>query len=320
MKDLIIIGSGIAGLTASIYASRYKIDHLVIGEVPGGQGTKAGIVENYPGYGSIGGVELMQKVLEQAKSYGVEILQEQIDKLAKIEGPPGGGFEVYVESKRYQAKALILALGASYCNLGVPGEKELVGKGVSYCTTCDGPLFRGKTVAVVGGGNSALSGAIHAAAFASKVYLIHRRDEFRAEPTRVEKMKQTLNIEFISSTCVKQVLGTDKVAGVVLDKPFQGSTTLNVDGVFIEIGQVPSSSLAKQLGVDLDEKNYVKVNPCMHTNIEGVCAAGDIAVVSGGFPLRQLVTASADGARAAVAVYEYLHKGGTPNPSWGSRS
>ena len=315
MYDLIIVGAGVAGMSASVYASRYKINHLIFGEMPGGQGMLAGTVENYPGYLSVPGPELMQKFIDQVRHYRVEVNQENIKGLVKIEG----GFEVKTDKGKYQAKTLILAMGASYRHLNIPGEEKFVGKGVSYCTTCDAPFFKGKTVAVIGGGDAAVTGALHVASFAQKVFIIHRRDEFRAEPTWVEKLRQNEKIEEILSTQVKQILGADKVESLVLDKPYQGSESLKVDGVFIEIGQVPSSTLVKQLGVELNEQGFVKVNPSMVTNIAGVFAAGDIAAIQGGILFRQFVTAAADGARAATGVYQYLHQGKTPTPSWGEK-
>jgi thioredoxin reductase len=265
VNDLIIVGAGVAGMTASVYASRYKINHLIFGEIPGGQGTLAGKVENYPGYVSINGPELMEKFVEQVKNYGVEIKQEKVGGLAKIEG----GFEVTTKEK-FQAKTLILAMGASYRHLNIPGEDKFVGKGVSYCT----------------------------------------------EPTWIEKMKQAGNVEEVLSNEVKEIKGIEKVESIVLKNPYQGSSELKVDGVFIEVGQVPSSALAGQLGVELDERNYVKVNPGMATNVPGVFAAGDLAAIQGGILFRQFVTAASDGARAAASVYQHLHKGTAPAPSW----
>lgn len=320
MYDLIIIGAGVAGMTASIYASRYKINHLIFGETPGGQGMLAGQVENYPGYVSIPGPELMQKMIEQVKNYGVEIRQERVEGLEGIEGKEGKKvFKVKMAKGEYQAKTLILALGASFRHLNIPGEDKFLGKGVSYCTTCDAPLFRDKVVAVVGGGDSAVTGAIHAAAFAKKVFIIHRRDEYRAEPTWVEKLRKIKRIEEVLSNEVKEIEGGERVEKVILKNPYKGSSSLKVDGVFIEAGQVPSSALAKQLEIELDERGYVKVNPGMETNVPGVFAAGDIAAIQGGILFRQFVTAASDGARAAASVYQYFHKGAVPAPSWGSK-
>ena len=300
-------------MSASIYASRYKISHLIFGETPGGQGMLAGTVENYPGYVSISGPELMKNFVNQVKHYGVEIKQEKVGGLAKIEN----GFEATTDKGKYQAKTLILAMGASFRHLNIPGEDKFLGRGVSYCTTCDIPLFRDKVVAIIGGGDSAVTGAIHASAFAKKVYIIHRRNEYRAEPVWVEKLKQSKNIEEILSTQITQISGGEKVESISLDKPYQGSQILKVDGVFIEVGQVPSSVLVGQLGVELDERSYIKVNPGMVTNIAGVFAAGDLAAIQGGILFRQFITAASDGARAAASVYQYLHKGQAPTPSWG---
>lgn len=315
--DLIIIGSGVAGMTASIYASRYKINHLIFGETPGGQGILAGTVENYPGYISVPGPELMEKFIAQVKSYGVEIKQERVGGLTLQGSTFKGGFEVKTDKGAYQAKTLILAMGASFRHLNIPGEDKFLGRGVSYCTTCDIPLFRDKVVAVVGGGDSAVTGAVHASSFAKKVYIIHRRNEYRAEPVWVEKLKQSKNIEEILSTQITQISGGEKVESISLDKPYQGSQILKVDGVFIEAGQVPTSALVSGLGVELDERGYVKVDPGMATNVSGVFAAGDLAAVQGGILFRQFVTAASDGARAAASVYQYLHKGQAPTPSWG---
>ena len=313
MYDLIIVGAGVAGMSASIYASRYKISHLIFGETLGGQGMLAGTVENYPGYVSISGPELMKNFVNQVKHYGVEIKQEKVGGLAKIEN----GFEATTDKGKYQAKTLILAMGASFRHLNIPGEDKFLGRGVSYCTTCDIPLFRDKVVAIIGGGDSAVTGAIHASAFAKKVYIIHRRNEYRAEPVWVEKLKQSKNIEEILSTQITQISGGEKVESISLDKPYQGSQILKVDGVFIEVGQVPSSVLVGQLGVELDERSYIKVNPGMVTNIAGVFAAGDLTAIQGGILFRQFITAASDGARAAASVYQYLHKGQAPTPSWG---
>jgi len=312
MNDLIIVGSGVAGMSASIYASRYKLEHLIFGDTPGGQGMLAGTVENYPGYVSLPGPELMQKFVEQVKHYGVEVNQANIKGLAKIEA----GFEVKTDKEKYQAKALILAMGANFRRLNIPGEEKLIGKGVSYCSTCDAPFFKDKIVAVIGGGDAAITGALHLASFASKVLIIHRRDEYRAEPAWVERLRQNKKIEEILSNEVTEIKGQEKVEVIVLKNPYQGSQEIKVDGVFVEIGQVPSSVLAGQLGVEVDEQGYIKVSPGMATNLPGVFAAGDLAAIEGGIHFRQFITAASDGARAAASVYQHL-QGKAPTPSWG---
>lgn len=300
--DLIIIGAGPAGLTASIYASRYKLDHLIIGETPGGQGLMAGTVENYPGFASISGVELMQKMVEHAKGYGVELVQAQVKKIEKV----GDLFKISTGEQIYQAKTLILAMGSALKSLGIPGEEEFIGKGVSHCTTCDAPFFKNKIVAVVGGGNAALMGAIHLTAFAEKVYLIHRRGEFRGEPYRIDIVKKNPKIELILSTQVKEIKGTNVVEEMILDKPYKGLVSLKVNGVFIEIGHIPSSTLAAELGVEVDAQNHVLANPDMTTNIPGVFVAGDLITIKGGILLHQYVTATAEGATATSAVYRHF--------------
>jgi thioredoxin reductase (NADPH) len=251
-------------------------------------------------------------MIGHVKSYGVEIIREQVMRLNKTEG----GFEVTTSQKKYQVKSLILAMGASSQRLNIPGEDKFLGKGVSYCTNCDAPLFKDKIVALVGGGDCAVSGALHLAAFAKKVYLIHRRSEFRAEAAWLERMNQEAKIEKILENQVIEIKGEEKVTAVVLEKPYHNSNILPVSGIFIEIGRVPAGGLVKDLQVKLDGQGYVIVSPATNTNIGGVFAAGDLSVVEGEVFLRQFITSAADGARAAAAVYQYLHKGG-PTPSWG---
>jgi len=333
MHDLIIIGSGIAGMTASIYASRYGIKHLIFGEIPGGQGNLAHMVENYPGVLSIKGPQLMGKIIEQVKSYNVDIRQEKVGGLKKVSA---GYFKVETGKGEYGAKSLILAMGASYRHLNILGEDNFLGRGVSYCAICDAPFFKDKIVAVAGGGDSAVSGAIHVSNFAKKVYLIHRRNEFRAEKAWVEKLRKKKNIEVILSSVIKEVYGKEKVEGIIIkslksrravEDPRQKSPgheniktrkQFKIDGLFIEIGQAPSSVLAKQLRVKLDKGDYVLVDSDMATNVSGVFAAGDLAAQKGGILFRQFVTAAADGARAASSVYHYLVQKPAA-PSWGKQ-
>lgn len=302
MEDLIIIGAGPAGLTASIYASRYQLKNVVLGKTIGGTITLAHKVENYPGFVSISGLELGQKMAEQVKKLGVKILTENVIRLEK----KGSGFRLATESKQeLEGKTVIIATGTARRKLNVPGEKEYLGKGVSYCTTCDAAFFKGKKVSLVGGSNAAVAGAIHLAELADQVFIIYRRKELRAEPIWVERALKIPKIKVIYETNVIEVLGDgEKVTEVKLDKPYQNQEKIEVDGVFIEIGGVPGSELAKDLGVDLDEKGFVKVKADMRTNIPGVFAAGDIANATGEF--RQLVTAVAEGALAADSAYRYL--------------
>ncbi|MCJ7829723.1 FAD-dependent oxidoreductase [Patescibacteria group bacterium] len=306
IHDLIVIGTGPAGLTASIYASRYQIKHLLIGSRLGGAMVWAAMVENYPGFNSITGANLAQKMVEQVKKLGVEIKNTGVIEIKRKET----NFELKTENDEFlEAKALIIATGTQRQKLNVPGEAEYLGKGVSYCSTCDAAFFKDKKVAVVGGSNAAVMSAMHLAAIAQKVYLIYRKKSLRADPIWVERAQKESKIEIIYETNIKKILGYKdiKILGVDLDMPYKGNKYLAVDGVFIEIGGVPGTDLVKVLGVELDEKGYVRVKPDMSTNIPGVFAAGDVANASDEF--QQIVTATSEGALAANSVYQYLKKG-----------
>lgn len=314
--DLIIIGSGPAGLTASIYGSRYRLSHLVIGKLLGGTITLASKVENYPGFTSISGVELAQKMAEQVKSLGAEIIMETVGRVEKIGdggGLPAGrqGFRVFEENgELWEGKTLIVASGSERRKLGAPGENEYLGKGVSYCTTCDAPFFKGKTVVIVGGSDAAVSGAIHTAEYGSLVYIIYRRESLRAEPVWSEQALKNPKIKVIYKTNILEIIGDGtKVTGVKLDNPFNNSHELTTDGVFIEIGGVPGTSLVVPLGVELDQTGFVKVGEDMSTNIPGLFVAGDITDKAQ--VLVQMTTACAQGAIAAASAYKYL-KGQKP--------
>lgn len=308
LYDTIIIGSGLAGLTASIYASRYQLSNLIIGKLPGGTITLAHKVENFPGFPGVSGLELAQRVIMHAKSLGAEILPEHVSNLTVVE--PNGvtpyHFKLVTESgKEFLAKTIIATTGTERRKLGVPGEKEYLGRGVSYCTSCDAPFFKGKTIAVIGGSDAAVTGAIHLAGFAAKVYLIYRKDVLRAEPTWREQAEANPKIEIIYRTNVIEILGDgQKVVGVKLDNLYQNSEVLPLDGVFIEIGGVPVSSFLVPVGVNLDENGYVQVNQKMETNVRGLFAAGDFTTQ--GLVLQQAITAAAQGAIAAASAFRYV--------------
>jgi len=299
--DLIILGSGSAGLTASIYASRYKIKHLVIGKLLGGTATEAFKVENWPGTPGIAGTELLKKFQEHAQNLGAEIIVSEVVKIEK----QNGGFKVTCrDGKNYLAKTLILALGTSRRKLDVPGEAEFLGKGVSYCATCDGPLYKDKIVGVVGGGNSAVTSAIMLSKYASQVYLFVREATMIAEPAWQEQAKKNPKIKILSETNIKEILGKDKVLSANIDKPVDNKTNLKLNGLFVEIGAVPAGALCRGLGVQLDEKGFIKIANNGVTNITGVFAAGDVTSGSGGFA--QIITACAEGAVASYSVFKFL--------------
>lgn len=300
--DLVIIGAGPAGLMASIYSSRYKLKNLVIGKLLGGTITLAHKVENFPGFKSISGLEWAQKMAEQVKNLGAEILIDEVEKIEKL----GIGFKVSTQSgKQFASRALIAATGTERRKLDIPGEEKYLGKGVSYCTACDVPFFRDKTVALVGGSDGAVSGAIHAASFAQKVYIIYRRDKLRAEPVWTESALANDKIEVIYNTNITEILGDEqKVMGVKLDKPYQGKSDLTLDGVFVEIGGVPVSNLLKTLGVKIDQAGFVDVDKQMKTNVSGLFVAGDFTDES--LVLQQAIVACAQGAIASWSAFKYL--------------
>lgn len=299
--DLIIVGAGPAGLSASIYASRYKLDHLIIGKTPGGQITEIREIENYPGFVSISGQDLISKFVEQVENYGIKIQKESVADIKKLED---GTFEVDTGEKKYKSKSLILTMGTEYRKINIPGEKEFLGKGVSYCATCDAFFFRNKTVCVLGGGNSAAVSALELSEIAQKVYLIFRKEKMTAEPFWEEKIHRNSKIEIVNGTNVIEVKGNEKVEKVILDKAYNDHTYLDVDGVFVEIGSDPGASLAMKMGIELDEQNYVKTKEDQSTNIPGVYAAGDITTSSNKF--RQVLTAASEGAIAAASVYKFV--------------
>jgi len=319
--DLTVVGAGPAGLMASIYASRYRLSNLVIGKQLGGELALASKVENCPGFISIPGFKLAQKMAKQAEGLGGEIVYEEVGRIETSHQLPATShqqdrlFKVSVSGKeKYRARAVVVATGSERRKLNVPGEKEYMGKGVSYCTTCDAPFYKDKVVVLIGGADSACSGAIHAAEYAKKIYIIYRKDELRAEPAWVEdwgKIEASGKGETIFKTRVIEILGDGgKVSSIKLDKPYKGKDILKVDGIFIEIGGVPGTSLVQPLGVKLDETGHVVVSDDMSTNVPGLFCAGDMTSKSVVF--KQAIWAMAQGARAGASVYRYLKKQEAP--------
>ncbi|MCR4651122.1 MAG: thioredoxin-disulfide reductase [Lachnospiraceae bacterium] len=300
MRDLIIIGGGPAGLTAGIYGKRAGLDTLVIESMPlfGGQVTTTVDVDNYPGLPGIGGFELGDTFKRHADKFGVEFLEGEVMGI-EAEGEVKS---VTVNGEKVEGRALIIATGAAHNQLGVPGEEELRGMGVSYCATCDGAFFRKRVTVVVGGGDVALEDALFLARGCEKVYLIHRRDTYRAAYSIVEKVKNTENIIPVYNSVVDEILGDGQVSGVrVTDKKSGESSVIECAGVFIAVGTHPITEFVKG-SVDMDEKGYIIAGEDCRTNVDGVYAAGDVRVK----PLRQIVTATADGANAVNSAVEYL--------------
>lgn len=301
--DLIIIGSGPAGLAAAVYAQRARLDTLIIEKamVSGGQVLTTYEVDNYPGLPGIGGYDLGLKFREHADQLGAEFAEDEVEKI-EDEGE-GGIKRVICAQDTYQARALILATGAVHRKLGVPGEEELAGAGVSYCATCDGAFFRNKVTAVVGGGDVAVEDAIFLARMCSKVYLIHRRDELRAAKSLQETLLSLDNVEVIWDTVADSINGEGTVKSLSLsNRKTGGKQELEVQGVFIAVGITPESRAFEGL-VEMDH-GYIAAGEDTVSSVPGIFAAGDVRTK----PLRQIVTAAADGANAVTSVERYLVK------------
>ncbi len=306
MEDVIIIGLGCAGYTAAIYSARYKLKTYLVGAEAGGMGNTAAEVGNWPGEIEIRGPDLMDKFKAHATSFG-DLVTYKISRV-KDEKKIDGGFEVELEgNEKVRGKTIIFATGSNKRHLGVPGEVEFSGKGVTYCATCDAFFYRNKTVAVIGGGDSAVEGAAIAAQVAAKVYLIHRRKEFRAEPFWIDKVKEKKNVELVLERTISEVVGDKKVTGVKLDKPWNGLETLTVDGVFIEIGSTPAVELPLKLGCKLDKLGFLEVDKAQKTSVPGVFGAGDLT--SGSNHFAQFTTAAGEGTVAANSAFNFLQSG-----------
>lgn len=288
--DTLILGGGPGGYSAAIYAIRYNLRCLIIAKEPGGVMNEAYKVENFPGFPSISGVELMDKIMEHVKSLGVGINEEEITKVGKIKE----GFVVKTNKNEYKSKTLIVTLGAKRRRLNVSGEKELNKKGVSYCFTCDGPFYKKKKVVIVGGGDAAAQAVLLLSSYKNEVTMLYR-SIIRAEPAYQNKFKKLKNVKLVKGE-ISKINGKDKVESVTL----KDGSELKVDGVFIDIGAKPSLGLFI-FNFEL-ENDHIKVDKDMKTNIEGVFAAGDITNIV----FRQAITAAGDGAIAAHSAYKYL--------------
>lgn len=300
MYDVLIIGAGPAGLGAAVYGARAGLSMAVIDQSPisGGQVLNTYEVDNYLGLMGETGGGLSDKFRAHADKLGTEFI---IDEIKSLEDQ-GEKKIVHGYEKDYEAKALILATGASHSKLGVPGEEELSGMGVSYCATCDGAFFKNRTVAVVGGGDVAVEDAIFLSKICNKVYLIHRRDTLRAVKSLQEKLFAKENVEFIWDSEVREICGTNAVEKIVLyHKKEQQTSELEINGIFIAVGVVPNTDLCKEL-VETDERGYVKAGEDCATSCKGIYAAGDIRLK----PMRQIITAVADGANAVNTVVASL--------------
>lgn len=301
MYDIIIVGAGPAGLTAALYAKRAGKSVLIIEkENIGGQITFSPCVENYPSIKKISGMELADNLFEQVSALGAVL---ELEEVVKIESD-GDVKKVICTDVEYEAKAVILACGSKHRHLGVDREDDMIGKGVSYCAVCDGAFFKGGTTAVVGGGNTALQDAVYLADICAKVYLIHRRDGFRADLNLVEKLKALPNVEFITPAVIKELVGNEKLTAIKVTSPDgENERTIEIDGLFVAVGQMPQMDNFSSV-IKLDESGYADSAEDCRTLTEGVFVAGDCRKKS----VRQLATAVSDGAVAALAACEYIDR------------
>lgn len=319
--DSVVIGSGAAGLAAAVYAGRYNMKTVVIGKEFGGETARAGAIWNYPGYIEIDGFDLMENMKKHAESYNAEVVDGEEVVEVKKQGDefvvgtiaaavsPGVPEEEHPDrtpTKYYRGKTVIYTIGSERRRLGLPNEDELTSKGVHYCATCDGPMYGGKTVAVVGGGDASVKTVNLLADYAEKIYFLIRSNKFRAEPSNVDEMNKVAKdkLEILFETEVKEIKGEKMLEKIVLSKEYQGSKELPLDGLFVEIGADPQVAIAEELGVSLDEQGYIAVDSMMNTNIPGAYAAGDVTNHFGAF--KQDITAAAMGSVAATSAYEYL--------------
>lgn len=300
--DLLIVGQGASAYAAAMYAARYQIKPIIFGATFGGETATGGLIENYPGYPEIDGFDLMLKFREQAERNDVPIVNENIVKIEK----EGDCFVATTEGgEKYQGASVLLAVGRERRTLGLEHEEEWTGRGVSYCSVCDAPLTRKNIVGVVGGGDSAVKGAVLLSKYAEKVYVIYRQSSFtRPEAVNLRQLETAANIEPILNAKVIKLVGENGLDGVVLDREFNGSTELILNNLFVEIGADPRVELPNQLGLALNDVNEVMVDKYGRTNVEGVFAAGDLT--DGAGDLKQTITAASMGAMAATAAYEYV--------------
>ena len=300
MHDLVIIGAGPAGITASVYAARKRLGFLVVTNDIGGQTAWSGDIENYTGYQFITGPDLTAKFEEHMRRYNVELKEgEEVVSVEKKDDT------IYVKTDKseYQAKTAIIASGKRSRELGVPGEKEFKNKGLTYCATCDAPLFSDKDVAVIGGGNSGLDAALQLVKIAKRIYLINITSRLTGDPIMQEKLIANKQVTILNDTTVTAVIGDAFVTGIKLkNKNKDKEELLSVQGVFVEIGLIPNSQLAK--GIDKNQWGEIKVDPYNRTNVPGIFAAGDVTDV----PEKQIVIAAGEGSKSALGVFKYLNQ------------
>lgn len=298
--DTIIIGGGVTAFGAAMYAGRFTMKTLVVGETLGGTIILTDVVENYPGFKKLTGMELANNISEHAKEYGIEVENDRVVKARKVEKI----FEVETASgKKFTGRTVIIATGTQWKKLNAPGEEEYANKGVHYCALCDGAFYRNKVIGVVGGGDSAVKEALLLSTYGSQVYLFVRGEKPRPEPVNEIKLEKNKKITVFTKVNVKEIKGNGKkVTSVILDKEVNGSKEFMLDALFVEIGHLPLSELAVQLGVKLNAKNEIPINRLSETNVPGVYAAGDVVDTK----FKQAITGVAEGVTAAYSAYQHI--------------
>jgi thioredoxin reductase (NADPH) len=305
--DVVVVGGGPAGLTAAIYAARRALKTLIVSMDIGGQMALTNSIENYPGYEEIDGPTLGQKMLTQAEKSGATLVTAEITRVEKKDD----GFVLYTgDNQKFETRTVIMAFGLTPRELEVPGEKELAGRGVAYCATCDGPLYKGKTVAVVGGGNSAMDAAEYLSKIVAKVYLLVRQSQLKGEDVLIQRVSHDPKVELIFDALSKEIKGSSKVESLVYESKNE-TKEIKVDGVFVEIGHIAKTDWVKDL-LDLTELHEIKINVDCETNVPGIFAAGDISQIA----YKQVVISAGEGAKAALQAYKYLQKGQAAGPDW----
>jgi thioredoxin reductase (NADPH) len=298
--DVAIIGTGLTGLSAAMYSGRFNLKTIVFGDLLGGIITSTDLVENYPGFKSIKSFEMVEKFLEHANDYDVEIKHEKVKSIVK----EGDLFKVEYSNEIILSKTIIIATGSKVKKLNLPSEERLANKGIGYCALCDGAFYKNKIVAVLGGGDAAAVDALLLTRYAEKVYMIYRGNEIRPEPANKKKVFENEKIEIINNTNVIEFLGENKLEGVKLDNPYKGNDILKLDGCFIAIGHIINNELALSLGVKVNEKGEIKIDRNAKTNVPGVYAAGDC--IDSEF--KQIITGAAEAVLASHSAYKYVSK------------
>lgn len=301
MYDIVIIGGGVSGLSAAIYAGRFLMKTAVVAEKLGGTIVLTDDVANYPGFNRITGLELGDKIQGHVKDYDVEIIEKKVTKVEKCKE---GCFKVFTDDEYHHTKTIVFATGTDWRKLNVPGEKEFTGKGVHYCALCDGPFYKDKIIGIVGGSDSAAKEALLLAEYGKKVYIIYRGEKIRPEPINLNRVMENETIEVINNTNVIEIKGDKYVTSVILDNPYKGSNEFKLDALFIDIGHNPLSGLAKTIGVALNEKDEIIIDRESKTNVRGVFAAGDVVDTK----FKQAITGVAEGVTAAYSAYHYVNE------------